>query len=392
MTVVWLRGALMHFAASVSTTLLTALLCWQVTDQDPIGDLIQKLGSPSFRDRELATKELQQHGSYAIPALQKAAKSTNLEVAQRAASILQAIDQATVQRSLNRLQKFVKEDKVDLAIELLSRWPKGKGELACWELASDLTVKLEQAIKKGPSRVFFAEQIRQSGKSGKPIVVCVKEFNKLEKSPGESFRFIRTSQVDVIPGTPFCSDSLIFASEDVLIRSPQVCSAIFTCGSVRHIKPRMMVIVSDGDVLIEEWTAECLIIARGKVTCNNIEQCHIIAGQSVTCPKDYRQFNTIIENATKPLGFIQFFETEQIGVAAESGENGVRVTKTTEGKPFHKAGLRPGDVIASINGETLNSAEAFRKILRKHYAWEEPMTFQVVRDGKAVEIQIPRPK
>jgi hypothetical protein len=49
-------------------------------------------------------------------------------------------------------------------------------------------------------------------------------------------------------------------------------------------------------------------------------------------------------------------------------------------------------LIATINGETLNSAEAFRKILRKHYAWEEPMTFRVLRDGKSIEIQIPRPQ
>jgi type II secretory pathway component PulC len=47
---------------------------------------------------------------------------------------------------------------------------------------------------------------------------------------------------------------------------------------------------------------------------------------------------------------------------------------------------------AAINGETLTTAETFRKILRKHYAWEEPMTFQVVRDGQAMEIRIPRPK
>jgi S1-C subfamily serine protease len=51
-----------------------------------------------------------------------------------------------------------------------------------------------------------------------------------------------------------------------------------------------------------------------------------------------------------------------------------------------------GDFITTINGEALDTTEAFRKILRKHYAWEEPMTFRVLRDGKSLEIQIPRPK
>jgi hypothetical protein len=32
------------------------------------------------------------------------------------------------------------------------------------------------------------------------------------------------------------------------------------------------------------------------------------------------------------------------------------------------------------------------KILRQHHAWEEPMTFRVLRNGQALEIRIPRPK
>jgi S1-C subfamily serine protease len=117
---------------------------------------------------------------------------------------------------------------------------------------------------------------------------------------------------------------------------------------------------------------------------------HVVSGRTVV--HKGANYCTIVENAANPLGFIQFFDPEQEGVAAESAADGVRVTKATAGKPFHQAGLRPGDLIASINGETLNSAEAFRKILRKHHAWEEPMTFHVLRDGQALEIQIPRPQ
>lgn len=62
-------------------------------DQNKINQLITKLGSDNFRERDAATKELDAIGEPALEALRKAAKSTDMEVANRAAALVTKIAQ-----------------------------------------------------------------------------------------------------------------------------------------------------------------------------------------------------------------------------------------------------------------------------------------------------------
>lgn len=57
-----------------------------------IARLVEQLGSPSFAEREQATKDLGTIGVLALDALRKAAKSTNPEVARRATRLWETID------------------------------------------------------------------------------------------------------------------------------------------------------------------------------------------------------------------------------------------------------------------------------------------------------------
>ena len=375
----------MMFTPIVVTILLVSYPCWQRTNQDIVDALIKQLGSPRFAERELAGKRLRELWPDAIPALRKAVKSPHKERALRAAKILGEFEL----RSTHRLQRFVKEGKIDLAMELFSNWPEGKQEKSCWEAACNLTTKLTGA-KTRFSQGHPMEQTIRSVTERAPIVVCSKKFvAKKDTKLRSTFLFIRAGEV---VDSPFHKTSyrrrVIFSSETSHFHNILIDCAVFACGSIHLREVDRSIIVSDGDVTIDKLAGFCIIIARGKVCCG-VDQvnCHIISGKTVKCK--IPSGNTIEENCPTPLGF-QFFDPTREGITVETADNSVRVTKLTEGKLFRKAGVRTGDRITTVNGKAVKTTEAFRKVLRKHFAWEEAMTFRVLRDGKSLEIAVPR--
>ncbi|HNR23567.1 MAG TPA: PDZ domain-containing protein [Steroidobacteraceae bacterium] len=79
----------------------------------------------------------------------------------------------------------------------------------------------------------------------------------------------------------------------------------------------------------------------------------------------------------------------------EGGSEGARVTHVSPGGPAASAGMRTGDVIVAVAGESMtgkpNAARAVTDALRAA-APEEPVKIRVLRDGKAQELSVvPRP-
>jgi hypothetical protein len=77
---------------------------------ESIAQLIEQLDSAKFKDRQKATEKLAVKGKEAIPALEKAAATGNLEVSSRATTLLggmlKSTDQATAQAAEKSLQKL----------------------------------------------------------------------------------------------------------------------------------------------------------------------------------------------------------------------------------------------------------------------------------------------
>jgi hypothetical protein len=67
--------------------------------QEPIGLLIRDLGDRSFQVRERASRELEQRGAQAIPALEEAARSKDMEAQSRAEDILERLGRRPGRRS-----------------------------------------------------------------------------------------------------------------------------------------------------------------------------------------------------------------------------------------------------------------------------------------------------
>src|SRR5258708_19125262 len=93
-------------------------------DQGKITQLITKLGSDNFREREAANKELDSIGEPALEALRKAAKSTDMEIANRAAALIGKIEQRGENARLlapTYVELNLKEASIDEAVAELSK-------------------------------------------------------------------------------------------------------------------------------------------------------------------------------------------------------------------------------------------------------------------------------
>lgn len=120
----------MKFSILVSAILFAFLPCAIGNDitQEGIAELVSKLGSNSFKERERATDELWVVGQPAIDELRKAARSEDPEVAFRASEVLEKVElritpdtPPEILAKIRRYRDGSLEVKVDLLTELKSR-------------------------------------------------------------------------------------------------------------------------------------------------------------------------------------------------------------------------------------------------------------------------------
>src|SRR6266540_6397765 len=115
---------------------------------EPVEELIRRLGSPQFKERDEATRLLLERKD-ALPALRKIVDAgSDLELARRAAFILEEAPRRQARRMLDRLRALAKAGAVDQCAELLARWPAGQEEMGRWQATLDLARKLSEFHKK----------------------------------------------------------------------------------------------------------------------------------------------------------------------------------------------------------------------------------------------------
>jgi S1-C subfamily serine protease len=68
----------------------------------------------------------------------------------------------------------------------------------------------------------------------------------------------------------------------------------------------------------------------------------------------------------------------------------VQVERVNAQQPFGKAGLRPGDVVLSLNGTPVTATDSFRRLLRQWLAEEGAAVVRVRRGDKTVDLHVPR--
>lgn len=70
----------------------------------------------------------------------------------------------------------------------------------------------------------------------------------------------------------------------------------------------------------------------------------------------------------------------------ENARRGAVVVQVIPGTPAERAGLRQGDVIVAVDGESITSMEDLIATLRKKHVGDE-VTLKIIRDGKEIEVK-----
>ncbi len=359
--------------------------------QVSVEELIRRLGSQEFKEREEATRLLLERKD-ALPALRKIVEAgTDLELARRAAFILEEVPRRQARRMLDRLRALAKAGAVDQCAELLARWPKGREEAACWEVTRDLARKLS-GFHKTQGRLEDGKFLLDLVEA--PQVISATRVTKLPGYDGESTLFIRGGEV--CPKGGDFGIGVITSSGPARIERFAF-GVIFAGGPVEVDGKGDMLIVSDGDVTLRNGAFRSVIMARGTVRAEHVlTNCLVVSGKTVVSPfvkPQYAYENcTIKQNEPFPLGFVRFFDPAREGVTVEPADGGVRVQGTEVGTPFARAGLRAGDVIMTVAGAASGSPEVFRRLLRRAWVGDEAVALQVIRDGKTLQILVPAPR
>jgi hypothetical protein len=358
---------------------------------EPVEELIRRLSSTKFKERDDATRKLLERKD-AAPALRKLLEQPpNLEMARRAAFILAESARRHTAQKANRLEGLAKAGAVDQVAEMVGRWPAGTDDAGWTRIVEDLTRRLSELHQQQAGELDLKCLHRGPGRptilAASPDVIFPRSIKGscFIRGPEVVSRYHLT-RVFVVSAGPIRSK----------IRGGSGGSALFAAGSIELDTAIHSVIVSSGDVEVKR-ARNCLIIARGTIQCEDngpvdFQNCRLVSAGRVLIPERFRlrASNCVVEeNATMPLGFVRFFGPAREGVVVESADGGVRVKTVDAAKPFAKAGLRVGDLITAVQGEAVDSPETFRRLLRRAWVGDEDCRLGVLRNGKGLTIHVP---
>jgi hypothetical protein len=365
-----------------------------------IDRLIRDLGAASFEKREEATRRLMGRED-AVPALRRALRSSDPEVARRVAQILKALGHHEDKRILGRLQSLAKAGELDLAFDLFARRLTGDNEVAGCSVMTELAGKLIDLSS------------RDSGK--KPRIpprhegLPVGDYHKWAERAHPSV--LRTSQLLEEKGrggdTSVCVDraeeiSVLAhgATYDLLVSAGKArASFVFACvifasGAVDVMEISDSIVVCDGDFTTKKGAFRSLIIARGKVTSEgSVTDCRIVTSAGFHLrERESIDRSKVQENVPTPLGFVRFFDPTLAGVTVAPSNGGVRVQAVAKNKPFTRAGLLVGDVVTALDDHRIDSPETFRRWLRAAWADGGEVYLKVRRGAEDVKIWVRCPE
>ncbi len=339
--------------------------------------LIAGLGSEEFQERETATEALKR-APEAKGLLSRASRTAeSAEVRQRVDSILSLMRRQDAEKRLARLPEYVKHRQLDRLVETLVAY------------RDFVTPDHDKLVRS------FVKDVISAAAGGDAVIA--KDYSWVKDLPqfglerdGRSVLIARTTPSGQSDQGSIISEKrggggtkcVVLCNGDVEM-SQMVRSVVIATGTVRlgrHLKDGFQTASADCSVIIclgdvEAWDyAEAVIVTAGHVPSRWTDQW--------INPR----MNIIRENDKKFFGTWKLYSPSEAGATFGSLFGVVWVRAVTPDGPFTKAGVKPGDILTSIDGSPIRSLrDANRLLCRATVSWGTA-DLTIVRDDKKRDV------
>lgn len=319
---------------------------------------------------------------------------------------------------LARLKAMAQQGEVDQLIEqVVFHWQTSRKD-AAWEQVAQLGCNLIKWEKHAFQRTKLTEMLAEGQnvmppwfdvgglKLGDPIEAAGRDY-VLTKAKSHSY-LIRSESILI--KDDMLARNILVSAGPIGVADPGSWTAytLYLTNDSISFSARGSIVVCDGE--FKGSPHHSLIIARAGVSYGNIGACVILSGGPVRChakqgtisnstiismstvevPATTKVINNslIKQNQPDALGWVKFFEPARVGIEVEPADGAVRIKKLDPARSFAKAGLHTGDLVLALDKAPVKSAESFRKLLRHGLAGQKPLTFEVQRAGKALNVSV----
>ena len=345
-----------------------------------VAQLIGKIGSPQFAEREAATELLKRHHE-ALSAVEKAQPgATNPEVVRRLAAVAAALKYEWARKRLAKLPEYVKRRQFDRLVETM---------VLCREhLTAEHDIHVRAFIKQ------VCEDIIPAGSPWARYRVW-EEFDSFAWSHrlGHQSDLVRPSLV-AREGMPLGNCCAVAASDriapgrldggirDHFTGSVALCNGEIDAGGIFS-----GFVLATGPVRVQGLIGGGIVVALGDVEAHAADTCVIVSRGAV--PRVDDQKSIVMANAVEFFRPWQMYSDRDCGAQLRSLFGGVWVGAVAPDSAFERAGFRPGERIERIDGAPVHTShDAYRLLCRASIGIGD-VTVVSRLDGRRRETTIP---
>lgn len=379
---------------------------------EQIAKLIEHLGSSDFEARESATRRLGGMEE-ALPALRRAAQSSDLEVQRRAKAVIADIEQRVNERFLRQALARVNQEGVDLFVDRMVL-QKGYAGDTHWKAVVELARALSKHAEKFGAAVPNILDQNWLG-MGETTSFTVGGLHgtraRLDGVEGiinsiHNCLFISSGSLE---GTNSVNRSILIVDGDIKRLNSTTNSILICNGSIKSFNStENSIIFCTGDIDSMNSTQRSAIFVRGELrglnhTVGNVIEAgkygrdNLTEGNTFLNRKDRQadngfrrrngQSNKYLAADPSSLNLLQFFDPARAGLAYSMIEGDARIDKLLEGKPFIRAGLHKRDRILAVDRTKFTAAGIFTKLLRRRIVAGKAL-LKVQRGDRVLEIPV----
>lgn len=369
---------------------------------------IRQLGDENYNTREKATEALKRRPEAALALLRANRAAVSPEVRRRLATILPVMmSKPAAEKRLARLFEYVKNRQVDRLVETMAACREFVTleqrfmaiEFARWQFFEATKPMLKGVVKEMPEpRLHLphpslalrlipddatAGQVngrlepiwqvpRFNNKEGVQDDVDITEDSIVYNAAGSSGDRLVIA-ADCFEDTGGANGGIMIGNGELRIGGLADGRLIITTGNV----------IATGELGSKNVTG-CVVLCGGDFKiCGWLNKSVVMAGGDITYVNNLgSKENVCRERDTELIGTWKLYSTSEAGVTLGSWLGVVWVRAVAADGPFAKAGIRPGDVLASIDGTPIRRLrDANRLLCRAIVSWGAA-DLTVVRDDK----------